>query len=158
MWLPFIGTWLLVAGPLIQAVLEFREEGVSQEEVHAATAAVTPAPLPSRWWWLLPPVMIAKHRKRNRAFWEVTFAALPADQAAQLAGMRPRTYGWSLVALGAACLATNETHELAEHYGWPRWTVVAIVAVLGGLAGLNAVRLTRLPAARDAEGHLRSKA
>jgi hypothetical protein len=147
-WLPFVGTWLLVAGPLLQAVLEIREEGVSQESVHAATAGITPSPSPSGWWWLLPPVMIVKRRHRSRAFWQETFAALSPDQAVQLAGMRPRTYGWSLVALGAACLATDETWELTEHYDWPAWSAVAIVAMLGALAVVNAVVNTS-PASRS---------
>ena len=99
LWFGFIGGWLLVAGPLFQGVLELREQEINREEIEAATAGSKPGPRPSRWWWLVPPLMLAKIRRRDEDFWREALAALPADQVARIAGLRPKMYGWFIVSL-----------------------------------------------------------
>ncbi len=138
-WFGFFGAWLLVAGPLFQGVLELREQEIDREGIQAATAGVKPGPRPSRWWWLVPPLMIGKLRRRDEAFWQEALAALPADQVAQIMGIRPKMYGWFIVSLGAAFLAMKETWELAQHYDWPVWVFLGVVVLLGLLAVLHAI-------------------
>ena len=138
LWFGFLGSWLLVAGPLFQGVLEVRDQEIDQEEVRAAIAGIEPGPRPSRWWWLIPPLMFAKSRRRSEAYWQEALAILPANQAALIAGLRPKMYGWFIVSLGASFLAMKETWELAEHYEWSTWVYVGVVVMLGLLAIVNA--------------------
>ena len=56
-WCGFLGAWLLVAGPLDQAVREIEETGFEHEALEEAKGRVEePAPV-SRWWLLLPPFL-----------------------------------------------------------------------------------------------------
>jgi hypothetical protein len=139
LWFTFVGSWLLVAGALLQAVLELREQGIDRGAVLTATGGIGRGPRPSSWWWLIPPVMLVRRRRRSRRFWQAAFAALPEEDVAQIEGIRPRTYGWSLVTLGGACLATSETWRLAEHFDWPLWLFLVILVLLAGLAVVNAM-------------------
>jgi hypothetical protein len=55
-WCGFLGAWLLVAGPLDQAVREIEETGFEHEALEEAKTRVEEPPPVSRWWILLPPV------------------------------------------------------------------------------------------------------
>ena len=55
-WCGFLGAWLLVAGPLDQAVREIEEAGFEHEVLEAAKAHVEEPPPVSRWWLVLPPL------------------------------------------------------------------------------------------------------
>ena len=54
-WSGFLGAWLLVAGPIYQAVIELEAEAFERDAVAAVSAMVEPPPRTSAWWWLLPP-------------------------------------------------------------------------------------------------------
>jgi hypothetical protein len=83
--------------------------------------------------------MLVKRRQRSRRFWQAAFAALPDEDVAQIAGIRPRTYGWSLVTLGGTSLATSETWHLSQHYDWPLWLFCGMFVLFAGLAVVNAM-------------------
>lgn len=99
-WASFVGSWLLVAGPLFQGSVELHR--IELDLAH------DPSRMPSKSWWLLPPVMYVITRRR-----------LAADSSI---GERARLFrasgtGWFIVALGASLLAARETWELVRLLG-----------------------------------------
>jgi hypothetical protein len=51
-WCGFLGAWLLVAGPLDQAVREIEETGFEHEALEQAKGQVEEPPPVSNWWLL----------------------------------------------------------------------------------------------------------
>ena len=93
-WASFIGSWLLVAGPLFQGSIELH-----RIELSTRTPGSRPA---SRWWWLLPPVMYVLTRRRiathRRGSEERLFRATGT--------------GWFVVSAGGALIAVQATQDL----------------------------------------------
>ncbi|MEP6481662.1 MAG: hypothetical protein ABJA94_06605 [Rhodoglobus sp.] len=112
----FIGAWFLVAGPLLQAVLELQEQEFDREKFETAASSVAKPAKVSARWWLLPPVAWYRNRKSQRAYQNAILDALPADQRAAAVGFTNKATGWFIVAGGAFLLATKETWELVETF------------------------------------------
>ena len=72
-WCGFLGGWLLVAGPISQAVQELTELELERERIAEATSKVERPPPVSVWWWLLPPAKMYLEHRRNDAFRETFF-------------------------------------------------------------------------------------
>ena len=137
-WLGFAGSWLLVAGPLYQGVIEFREQEVDREDFDEAIHGVTPSQPPSSWWWLLPPVMLSLRRLRNEAYRREVRARFTPEQQGQFYGIFEKATGWFVVAFGALLLAIKETRDLHDGYDWPLWSFVALVVVALALCVFSA--------------------
>lgn len=119
LWCGFLGSWLLVAGPVYQAALELQEQELERDEIARASATTEHGPPVSPWWWLLPPVHWWLQRRRNRAFHKAVYHVLPARQREQLVRYFNKATGWLYVALGGFLVAVEATSALAEHAGWP---------------------------------------
>ena len=143
-WCGFLGAWLLVAGPLLQAAMELREEDRQSEHLEAASARLESGfPEVSPWWWLLPPVHFWLQRRRSRAFREAVMRELTPDQIGGLVNYLNRATGWLFVAGGAALIAVKETWELVEAQHWPHWVFWASVAAMPAVCTANtAARIT----------------
>jgi hypothetical protein len=128
-WCGFLGAWLLVAGPLDQAVREIADQEFRSESLEEARAQVTaPAPV-SRWWLLLPPVWWIKKARRDGIYRRQVGAAMePRDLLAFLT-IKDILNAWLYVAVGAALIGVKETWELHEAYEWPEWTFFALLAL-----------------------------
>ena len=63
-WCGFLGAWLLVAGPLDQAVREISDHEFREESLEEAKERVAEQEPISSWWLLLPPVWWVKTRRR----------------------------------------------------------------------------------------------
>jgi hypothetical protein len=140
LWCGFLGAWLLVAGPVYQAVLELRAEEVAHDRIHAAALAVgRPDPVPA-WWWLLPPIAYLAQARRRDRFQQAVAERLSDDDYESLQSFVNKAVGWGMVAGGAFLIAVKETWELAEHHAWPTavcWAIVVAMALvcLGHAAG-----------------------
>jgi hypothetical protein len=143
-WAGFIGAWLLVAGPLVQAAIELRDEGLDEEAFHSVSNEV-PEPDPiSNWWWLLPPVAYVKNRRRSQAHREAWMRAMTPDQRAKAVGFSNKATGWFYVAGGAFLIFMKEAWELNELYHLPTFVYWIVVVVLAIVALANTVsRLQR---------------
>jgi len=139
-----IGAWLLVAGPVLQAALELREQEVDREGIDAVTASVSPPPKQSPWWWLLPPVAYFRQRRANEKYREAVMEALTPGQREQTLRFLNKANGWLTVAAGASLIAVKETWELVELLHWPSWMFWTLVV----LAPLVCVGNTALKMAR----------
>lgn len=126
-WASFIGAWFLVAGPLFQGSVELHriESSIAKED----TA------LPSRYWWLLPPVMYFLTRR-----------LIAADPSV---GSRARLFrasgtGWFAVSAGGALLATQETWELTRylHAGDAAFWAIYLVLLVGSVLNTS-IRMIR---------------
>jgi hypothetical protein len=137
-WIGFAGAWLLVAGPLYQGVLELLEQELDQAGFQAATAGLTRPPMPSQWWWLVPPVMLVRQHRRIAEFRQEALARLTAQQRTQYMGFMQKATGWFVVATGALLLAVKETWEVCEQHEWPGWVFGAVLAVMFALCVSNA--------------------
>ena len=95
-WCGFVGAWLLVAGPLDQAVREIEETGFEHERLEEAAARVEEPEPVSRWWLLLPPIwwLLKRHHdsiyrhmigEAMEAFAAEIGEAIPVDRASDLA-------------------------------------------------------------------------
>jgi hypothetical protein len=121
-WATFAGAWLLVAGPLYQGSVELSELDFDREGIQGKAAAAQAAQnRPSAWWWLLPPVMHVLHRRWYRALQQAILAQLTETQRGQMTRFQSKATGWFTVAAGATLLATGETWQVVQHYGWPVW-------------------------------------
>jgi len=143
-WAGFVGAWLLVAGPLLQAAIELRDEELDREGFESAMADLEPPPKISAWWWLLPPVAYVMNRRRNNAHQKAVYAVLAPEQRAQFVGFMNKARGWFSVAAGAFLIALKETWELVELYELPGWLyAVAIVVLSIGVVSSTVVQLSR---------------
>jgi hypothetical protein len=143
-WAGFVGAWLLVAGPLLQAAIELRDEELDREGFERVQHIVELPARVSPWWWLLPPVAYHKNRKRAEEFRRRTLGALTAEQRAQFVGFSNKATGWFTVAAGAFLIFLKEAWELSELYELPVWVYAVAIVVLTILAvGNTIVRLSR---------------
>lgn len=132
-WSGFLGAWLLVAGPMYQAVLELDEVGFERDVLSNASKTVPPVARSSPWWWLLPPVAYVLQRRRQRAYQQAVMDVLPPESVQQLIRFKNMATGWAFVASGAFFIAVKETWELHELYEWPVaifWVLLVVLVVL----------------------------
>jgi hypothetical protein len=139
----FLGAWLLVAGPLLQAATELRDEEFDRDMFDQSLVDSIPKPeRVSAWWWLLPPVAYVKSRRRNQVHRDAIMAAITQEQREQFVGFSNKAAGWFTVAGGAFLIALKETWELTEHFELPLWLYIVAVVVLAILCIANTI--TRL--------------
>lgn len=138
-WAGFVGAWLLVAGPLVQAAMELRDEQVDRDAIQTVSGQTAELPPMSNWWWLLPPVAYVKMQRRGRVRREASIRALSVTQREQMLGFMNKATGWVYVAGGAFLIFVKEAWELAELYHLPFAVYVAVVVLLGLLAVINTV-------------------
>ena len=125
----FVGAWLLVAGPLDQAVRELEEEDFERESLTRAAAHVGPLSPVSSWWLLVPPVYYVLHRRRNNAYRRQVAEAMTGEELAEFAHLRDVFGAWAW--------------ELREAYEWPRWSFWALVAAMLLLCAARTATRTR---------------
>ncbi|MEX0428349.1 hypothetical protein AB3X52_12025 [Nocardioides sp. DS6] len=144
LWCGFVGAWLLVAGPVYQAVLELREEDVERDRIAAAAHEVDPVPRLSPWWWLLPPAAYLVNRRRQDRFRRAVVDRLSDEDLEAFLSFVNKAQGWLLVGLGGFLIAAKETWELVEGNEWATWIFwVLLVAGAGVAVGHAAVRSAR---------------
>jgi hypothetical protein len=129
-WLGLLGTWLLVGGPVFQAILELREYNLVREQIAASVGGVPLPPRVSPWWWLLPPVYYHLSRRRAERYFRTVLASLTPAAARSVIALFDKTTGWFLVAGGAILLATRETLTAAATVGIGRPAGFATSALL----------------------------
>ena len=135
----FLGAWLLVAGPLIQAYLELREEEIDRESWEKANKSIPKPEGFSAWWWLLPPVAWLKQTARNRQHQQQVVKVLDPRVTEQAVSFFNKANGWFIVAGGAAFLGVKETWDLVEAWAWPVWVFWVLVVVSPTLCVVNLV-------------------
>lgn len=140
-WCGFLGAWLLVAGPLDQAVREIAEQEFRHESFEEAVAQVEEPEPVSRWWLLLPPVWWVKTQRRGSIYrHQIGDVMEPGDLLAFLT-VRDILNAWLYVAVGAALIGVKETWELHEAYEWPEWVFFALIVSMVVLCvGATAIR------------------
>ena len=131
-WCGLVGSWLLFAGPLYQAVLELRAHEIARDRIEATVSMVPKPPRISYWWWLVPPVRMVLERRRSTRHRNAVLAALTAEDHEALLTFFDKATGWMFVALGALLLATKET------LGFVHPPVVGLL-IAAGLSGLCAL-------------------
>lgn len=130
-WCGFVGSWLLFAGPVFQATLELREEGLERDRLTAVSAEKAQQfPKTSAWWWLFPPVRYLLERRRSKVYRDAVMSALTQQERESLVHYLNKATGWTFVGLGALLLALQETWDLREHYGWSSWVYWVVVLVM----------------------------
>jgi hypothetical protein len=133
LWCGFLGAWLLVAGPLDQAVRELDEEEIERDDVAAVAAGVEAPADVSRWWVLLPPVYFYLRHRRSDEYRARVMEAMPEGQLEALFRFHEKASAWMFVAGGAFLIAIKETWELHEGYEWPEsvfWILLVAMPVL----------------------------
>lgn len=124
-WASFLGSWLLVAGPLFQGSIELH-----RIELSTRTPDSTPS---SRWWWLLPPVMYALTRRR--------IATHQRESEERL--FRATGTGWFVVSAGGALIAVQATAELLPSHS-PALLLPAVYVLMLAVSTLHtSVRMIR---------------
>ena len=143
-WAGFAGSWLLVAGPVDQAAIDFQAEDVERDAIQKAADATTKPPTFSRWWWLIPPVGYALQVRRSRIYRRSVMDGLTSTQMEQLVRFGNKATGWILISVGALLVALTETWTLRDVYDWPLAIYVLVVVVmLLASASYTAIRLRR---------------
>jgi hypothetical protein len=149
----FLGSWLLVAGPILQAALElqgldFELSKVRQQMRDAAPAKVSPL------WWLLPPIKLVLERRYLREARDRMVQALSYEEFEGLLEFTNKATGWLYVAGGGLLLAISATDEVVGHFHWPWWALVAGCVALLVVASFN--MRVRLRKTRTMLDHKRS--
>lgn len=149
-WFGFLGSWLLVSGPVFQASVELRAEEEASDRFHTTRSAFASPPPVSPWWWLLPPVHLVLSSRRSNAVKREFVESLSGEDLELVTRYVNIARGWMLVGGGAFLIALKETYELAEHYEWSLvvyWPLVLLMAavVLGSTASTVARQSGRGP-------------
>jgi hypothetical protein len=140
-WCGFLGAWLLVAGPLDQAVREVEDNEFERDALAEAASQVEKPPQVSGWWLLLPPVWWWRRRRREGEYRDRVVAAMDSRDLLAFLNFRDVLNGWAYVAAGASLIAVKETWELHESYEWPEWVFgAAVVAMLLFCVGTTRLR------------------
>ncbi len=129
-WCGFLGAWLLVAGPLDQAVREVAEQEFDHEVFDEAKARVDPPPPVSKWWLLLPPVWYYLRARRESIYRHLVGEALPDEDLLAFLTVKDVLNAWLYVAVGGFLIAVKETWELHEAYEWPEWSFFLLAAFM----------------------------
>jgi hypothetical protein len=129
-WCGFFGAWLLVAGPLDQAVREVEDEEFEHGKLIEAKSRVEEPPPVSAWWLLLPPVWWWLRQRRGSLYQEKVAEAMDDSDLLALLTVKEILNAWFFVAGGAFLIAIKETWELHESYEWPEWVFWAVVVVM----------------------------
>lgn len=140
LWAGFFGAWLLVVGPVYQAVLELAEEDVEFDRIREVADAVPRPPPVSPWWWLVPPVYVVERRSRQGRHRRGLAAHLSDADFLALRGLVNKATGWLYVAVGGLLIAVKETGELVEGLEWPTWVFPVLIVGMLALALGNAAR------------------
>ena len=129
-WCGFLGAWLLVAGPLDQAVRELEDQDFEHDALtEAASRVERPAPV-SSWWLLVPPVWWVLRQRRENEYRRQVGEAMGDEDRAAFLKFRDVVGAWAYVAAGAFLIAVKETWELHESYEWPHWVFWALIVVM----------------------------
>lgn len=137
-----MGAWLLVAGPLHQATIELREQGLT-DRTNFRTETLTPHHI-SPWWWLLPPVAYWKHHRERERIKQLALHTMSTEQIQRMLAFSNTALGWLFVAAGATLIAIKETYELVEITHWPHaWTWIIVIAALLIAVGNAALQTSR---------------
>ena len=126
-WCGFLGAWLLVAGPLDQAVREVEDNEFEREALTEAASRVEKPDQVSGWWLLLPPVWWWLSRRRESEYRHSVTEAMEDRDLLAFLNFRDVLNGWAYVAAGAALIAVKETWELHEAYEWPEWVFWGLI-------------------------------
>lgn len=139
LWCGFLGSWLLVAGPVYQAVIELRAEEIERERIREVTSGVSRPPRVSAWWWLMPPVRWVLVRRRREQHQEMMLDALSDEDYEALIRYLHKATGWVFVGAGGFLIAVTETYGLVEGLQWPLVVFWILLVVMAGLSIGNAV-------------------
>lgn len=155
LWCGFLGAWLLVAGPIYQAVLELRDEDIERDRIAAVADQVDrPKPM-SPWWWLIPPAAFFISRARRDRYRDAVMTRLSDEDFAAFVSFTNKAAGWLIVGAGGSLIAAKETWELVEGLEWATWVFWALVVVMlllsAGHAAARSARERDLLARRAAE-------
>jgi len=154
LWAGFLGAWLLVAGPIWQAVVELRNEDFERERFTAVMDHVPPPEPVSLWWWLFPPLRFFAYRRSQERWQDQIKAAMPDEDVEALNSFMAKVRGWLLVGAGGLLIATKETYELVEGHEWPIgifWVlIVVMVMAAASQAALQSARDDRAAEKRRA--------
>ncbi len=143
-WCGFLGTWLLVAGPIYQAAIDLNDEDFGHEDIEQLRAGLSRPDPVSRWWLLVPPVAYLLRVRRDREYEAALIDALGPEQVEQFLHFRETASAWMFVAVGAFLIAVTETWGLREEYGWPTWAFWALLVFMLALCVTNiAARVRR---------------
>jgi hypothetical protein len=143
-WCGFLGAWLLVNGPLNQAIREVEEEEFERDALARAEREVEVPARVSGWWLVVPPVYVVLRRRRDRLYKRRIREAMSPDALRAFAHLRDVASAWLLVAAGASLIAVKETWELAEAYEWGEGTfwglLIGMVALSAAVIGMRVRR------------------
>jgi hypothetical protein len=142
-WCGFVGAWLLILGPLNQAIRELQEEDFERDALARAESEIEVPPPISPWWLIAPPVYYVLRRRRDHVYKQRVLDAMSPDDVRALAHLRDVASAWFLVAAGASLIAAKETWELVETYEWGEWSFWVLLAgmlTLGAVVALARIR------------------
>ena len=138
LWCGFLGAWLLVAGPVYQAVLELQAEEFETERLRTMANAV-PSPEPiSPWWWLLPPARYVLKRRRQNEYQMRVLASMNDEDYTAFTSYVNKAVAWIFVGTGGFLIAANETYYLVTGLHWPIAILGVLIVVMSALAAANA--------------------
>ncbi|HVV66881.1 MAG TPA: hypothetical protein VHB72_02290 [Candidatus Saccharimonadales bacterium] len=110
----FLGSWLLVAGPIYQASLELREQDIETERIHEASNKIQTPRNVSAWWWLIPPLKLLLEHQQTQKYRREYLNVLDPEDVEALVNFINKATGWLMVAGGASLIAVKETYELVD--------------------------------------------
>ncbi len=132
-WCGFLGAWLLVAGPLDQAVREVENVDFERDAVVEAASHVEEPPEVSTWWILLPPVWFLLRWRRENEYRKRVTAVIEDRHLVAFLAVKDIVNAWAYIALGASLIAVKETWELHEAYEWAEsvfWALIVLMLVV----------------------------
>ncbi|MFT4245308.1 MAG: hypothetical protein QM571_02135 [Micrococcaceae bacterium] len=128
-WCAFIGSWVLVAGPLYQGAMELGELDIDREEIANQAHQIEPPEHISPWWWLVPPAAYIMTKRNQEPWRKKVFANFTAEQREQFVSFSNKSTGWFMVCIGASLIGIDSANSLAETMEWSTTAMIPLIIV-----------------------------
>lgn len=138
-WIEFIGSWLLFAGPIYQAALELQDEDIELRRLMAAQSKIPKPTYASVWWWFFPPVKIYLDSTSRRDYRTNYIKSLSEQDIQALVSFKSKATAWLYVALGGYCLTIRATYELCHYYRWGNLGLLLLILFMTSLSVLTLI-------------------
>ncbi|MFT4186832.1 MAG: hypothetical protein QM613_06370 [Micrococcaceae bacterium] len=126
-WCAFIGSWVLVAGPLYQGAMELGEFDINRDDFTNHIHQIDPPEHISPWWWLIPPLAYIKTKQIQNPWRKRFFASFNDAQREQFVSFSNKSTGWFMICIGASLIGIDSANSLTKAMEWSNLAMIPLI-------------------------------